>query len=268
MSSRNICKFSPASINDGFSTRNFILETDTETMKAKHRLTSHRLVLMIRGSGQLLLDSTAIPFETGRLVFCFQGEVISALPEGDCEYMYIDFSGIRADELFRRFEIRKDNRCFSGFDGLIPLWQESLSRASDKTVDLAAESMLLYSFSRLSGNISPKSSLVSKIVQLSEENFTDPQLSIAAIAEELGYNAKYLSHLFSKKMGVPYSEYLRSLRLKHAVLLMNHGLDSVKNVSLLSGFNDPLYFSTVFKKSTGISPKEYMARIQEENKEA
>lgn len=265
MTNRNICKFSPASINDGFSTRNFILETDTEIMKTKHKLACHRLVLMVRGSGQLLLDNAVIPFEAGKLVFCFQGEVLSGLPEGDCEFMYIDFSGIRSDELFRRFEIQTNNRCFSGFDGLIPLWQESLSRASDKTVDLAAESMLLYSFSRLSGHIAPKSNVVSKIVELSEKNFTDSQLSIATIAEELGYNAKYLSHVFSEKMGVLYSEYLRSLRLKHAVLLMDHGLDSVKNVSLLSGFNDPLYFSTVFKKRTGISPKEYMAQIQEEH---
>jgi AraC-like DNA-binding protein len=64
-------------------------------------------------------------------------------------------------------------------------------------------------------------------------------------------------------MGVLYSVYLRSLRLKHAVLLMDHGIDSVKNVALLSGFNDPLYFSTVFRNSTGISPKEYMAKVQE-----
>ena len=267
MSGRNICKFSPPSINDGFSTRNFILETNPETMKNRYLLPCHRLVLTVRGSGQLQLGSAFLPLEPGTLIFCFSDELFSVTPEQDCEYMYIDFSGIRADELFRRFEIRKNNRCFTGFDGMIPLWQESLSRASEKTVDLAAESMLLYSFSRLSGNISPKSSVVSKIVELSEENFRDPQLSIASIAEELGYNAKYLSHLFSEKMGVPYSEYLRSLRLKQAVLLMDHGLDSVKNVSLLSGFSDPLYFSTVFKKSTGISPKEYMARLQEKQNE-
>jgi AraC-like DNA-binding protein len=69
--------------------------------------------------------------------------------------------------------------------------------------------------------------------------------------------------VFREKMGVLYSEYLRSLRLKHAVLLMDHGIDSVKNVALLSGFNDPLYFSTVFRKSTGVSPKEYMAKLQD-----
>ena len=77
------------------------------------------------------------------------------------------------------------------------------------------------------------------------------------IADELSYNSKYISHIFKEKMGISYSEYLRSLRLKFAVSLFDRGLDSVKNVALLSGFSDPLYFSTVFKKGMGVSPKEY-----------
>ena len=263
MRNRNICKFAPSSANDRFSVHNFVLETNPVSMAIPHTLSSHRVVLMTRGKGRLQLDSFSIPVEAGMLIFCFREERFILEPESACEYMYISFSGSRGDELFRRFDIQKRNRIFSGYDGLIPLWQESLARASEENVDLAAESMLLYSLSRLSGTAGPKSDVVSKIVEISEEAFTDPQLSIASIAEELGYNAKYLSHVFREKMGVLYSVYLRSLRLKHAVLLMDHGIDSVKNVALLSGFNDPLYFSTVFRNSTGISPKEYMAKVQE-----
>jgi AraC-like DNA-binding protein len=62
-------------------------------------------------------------------------------------------------------------------------------------------------------------------------------------------------------MGVSYTDYLRSLRLKFAVSLFDRGLDSVKNVALLSGFTDPLYFSTVFKKHIGLSPKEYKEKM-------
>ena len=58
-------------------------------------------------------------------------------------------------------------------------------------------------------------------------------------------------------MGVSLKEYLRTLRIKYAVSLFDHGMDSVKNVALLSGFNDPLYFSTVFKKTVGVSPTDY-----------
>ena len=88
----------------------------------------------------------------------------------------------------------------------------------------------------------------------------DLNLQLAsAIAEELAYNAKYLSHAFKEKMQMTYSEYLRSLRIKYAISLFDHGIDSIKNVALLSGFIDPLYFSNVFKKSVGTSPKTYIS---------
>ena len=58
-------------------------------------------------------------------------------------------------------------------------------------------------------------------------------------------------------MGITYSEYLRNLRIRYAASLFDHGIDSVKNVAFLSGFTDPMYFSGVFKKVTGLSPKEY-----------
>ena len=63
-----------------------------------------------------------------------------------------------------------------------------------------------------------------------------------------------------EKMGVGYTEHLRSIRIRYAVTLFDRGIDSVKNVALLSVFSDPLYFSTVFKKSVGISPKEYVEK--------
>ncbi|MBQ7090968.1 MAG: helix-turn-helix transcriptional regulator, partial [Clostridia bacterium] len=99
--------------------------------------------------------------------------------------------------------------------------------------------------------------VINRVIAFSEKRFTDPALSLATLAEELGYNAKYLSHLFKERMGLGYAEYLRSLRVKFAVSLFDHGIDSVKNVAALSGFSDPLYFSTVFKKTVGVSPKEY-----------
>jgi YesN/AraC family two-component response regulator len=46
-------------------------------------------------------------------------------------------------------------------------------------------------------------------------------------------------------------------------MLFDHGIDSVKNVAFLSGYKDPMYFSNVFKKVVGRSPKDYMAEKEE-----
>jgi YesN/AraC family two-component response regulator len=171
--------------------------------------------------------------------------------------MYISFTGERSEELFRRFGINAAFRSFDGFESVVPLWQDSLARATDESIGLLAESMLLYAISRLCVDGNMKNDIIGSVISITEESFAESDLSITGIAEELGYNAKYISHLFKEKMGIPYSEYLRNLRIKYAVSLLDHGIDSVKNVAVLSGFQDPLYFSSVFKKVLGISPKEY-----------
>ena len=118
-------------------------------------------------------------------------------------------------------------------------------------------------FARLSRTESEKGGIIAKIAEITEESFNDSSLSLYKIARELSYNPKYISHTFKQKTGTSYSEYLRSVRLRYAIALFDHGLDSVKNVAVLSGFSDPLYFSSVFKKQVGMSPKEYI-----ESKEA
>ena len=116
---------------------------------------------------------------------------------------------------------------------------------------------LLYAFSRLSSASPTQNSLVRQIIEKTETRFSDSELSISLLAKELGYNTKYLSHLFKRSTGKGYAEYLQTVRIKFAVSLFDYGLDSVKNAALLSGFSDPFYFSTVFKKLVGVSPKEY-----------
>lgn len=257
MKSKNICKIIPSAWESRLAVSSFILESDEATMAQTVELDSHRAILVFEGEGWLRFNDEAVEVVSGCLVFGFCGERFVVEPKTPMQYLYISFSGARAEELFRRFGIAPKMRAFTGYDGLIPLWRESLSRASALTVDLAAESMLLYTFSRFSVSETEYGGLVGQMVEISEEQFSDPTLSVNTLAQTLGYNAKYISHIFKEKMGMGYSEYLRSLRIKYAVSLFDHGINSVKNVALLSGFTAPLYFSTVFKKALGISPTDY-----------
>ena len=218
----------------------------------------HRMILSTKGQGELSIDGAKYSFTSGTLLFAFAQETVCLSEGKDVQYVYIDFSGARAEELFSRFDITPHTRLFDGMDGLIPLWLESLGRASEKTLDLVAESMILHSFSRLFEKAPDTLGIVSEITAITEKYFSNPELSISVISEELSYNSKYLSHLFKEKTGIGYSEYLRSVRLKYAVMLLDQGIDSIKNVAFLSGFSDPLYFSKVFKEQIGCSPKDYL----------
>ena len=261
MRDRNICKFIPACAKTGLEISQFIFESNRETILQNKRYSTNTAILIIKGNGTFNIENNSFEYSAGSIIFIFKKEEFFTVCDSETEYMYIRFDGIRAEELFKRFWINKEHRSFKDHDGLIPLWKESLSRATEDNIDLAAESMLLYTFSRLYHCIDKKNIIMNSITEITENRFTNPELTIAVIAEELGYNPNYLSHFFKSKAGVSYSEYLRNIRIKYAISLLEHGIDSVKNVALLSGFDDPFYFSTVFKKSVGVSPKNYISKL-------
>ena len=259
--SKNICKFVPSDTSSQLATIKFILESDPAAMGNSEPKPFHRMILIAQQTGKLHLPNRCYACSAGDLILLFEKEAYWFEGEADFQYMYIDFKGSRSDELFRKFGIREANRLFSGFDGLIPFWLESLSRASKENIDLVSESVLLYTFSKFVPEDTKFSSCINEIIGITERNFFDPELSISSIAEHLGYNAKYLSHIFKKKTGVGYTEYLQTYRIKYACSLFENGIDSIKNAALLSGFSNPLYFSTVFKSRLGISPKEYIRNL-------
>ena len=209
---------------------------------AKH----YRIVLISDGQGTFYVDDTPVETSPGKLFFLFPGERYRAVGER-LEYFYISFEGARAQDLFRRFGVTNVTRVFSGQEGMIPFWSENLSRASEDNIDIISECVLMYAFSRLTSVRETGGSVAYLMTTYAEENYADSELSLQSLAEEWGYSPKYLSDCFKKRTGLGFSRYLKSLRIKHAVFYMDQGVESVKNVALLCGFQDPLYFSKVFR---------------------
>ena len=148
--------------------------------------------------------------------------------------------------------------CRAQKDRLAAFGFECIDKANNDNLDIFGESMLLYLIGHLTVRTQNDGGLLSSIITVSGENFTDHHFSLRTLADILGYDAKYLSFYFKKNRGIGYSEYLRELRIDHSVFLIEQGVDCVKNIALLSGFSDALYFSKVFKKSKGKSPREYI----------
>lgn len=268
MNNKNVCKFSPGNLSNDLSISCFVLETNLETMRTKVTLAHYRMILVEQGTGTFLFDNTAYNFSAGTLIFGFEGEAFALSSGENVRYLYIDFNGTRAGVLCHRFGIYPHTRKAEGFHAVIPFGKDCLLSAPQKSIDIAAESVLLYALSRLSADPSKENATIQKIIEKSEENFRDPSFSLSQIADAIGYNPKYLSHFFKKRMNVSFSEYLRTLRFQYAISLFELGISSVKNVALLSGFSDPLYFSNAFKKAIGISPKEFIARLSKNQDEA
>lgn len=84
-------------------------------------------------------------------------------------------------------------------------------------------------------------------------------LSTGALAKVQGISSGYLSSVFCKETGITLSEYVRKKRIGRAKELLRSTKLQVQTVALHCGIMDLQYFSKLFKRETGVPPKEYRA---------
>lgn len=83
------------------------------------------------------------------------------------------------------------------------------------------------------------------------------ELSLDKLAGVAGLNGSYLSQLFKKETGIAISDYIQRERIEEAKRLIEaHGI-TLSDIATRLHFNDQSYFTKVFKKYTGTTPKEY-----------
>ncbi|RZT02769.1 response regulator transcription factor [Cuneatibacter caecimuris] len=90
------------------------------------------------------------------------------------------------------------------------------------------------------------------------------KLSLSEVASAIGISQNYLSSLFKLYNDLGFSDYVASLKIKMAQKLLATEHLKIYQVSEKLGFDNPQYFSKVYKKYTGYSPSEFTAVSQEQ----
>jgi len=268
----SICRYIPAKSGTGnLKTVHFVYETEFKKMKQPFMQPLYYMYLVTRGSGVYRLGSSCFDISEGTLFFSFPGISYTIEAGDDFTYMYISFMGSRSAELYGEFGITPTSCVFHGFDEEAVFWKRSIQRMNDRNSNILAECVLLHTLSFLgieSDGVSAQknSKVIDNIIDYIDSNYRDPDISLRRIADIFSYTDKYLSHLFKSSMNINWSTYLNRLRIQNAVQLINNGADDITEVALSSGYRDPVYFSKVFKKLTGRTPREYIGQRSEMNK--
>ena len=103
-----------------------------------------------------------------------------------------------------------------------------------------------------SPNLSPA---VRKAVNFIRDNL-GKKLTTSVIAEKTGYNRCYMSTLFKKETGATISEYILTRRIEAACSMIKDGV-SLSEISEALGFSSQSHFGVQFRRTSGLSPKEY-----------
>lgn len=95
------------------------------------------------------------------------------------------------------------------------------------------------------------------VAEYMRKNLFEEELSLAKMADDIGFNSSYLSGVFKQIYGLPFQDYVNRERMEKAKLLLLS--TSLKNYEIAEevGIADVNYFITKFKKAWGITPKQY-----------
>lgn len=83
------------------------------------------------------------------------------------------------------------------------------------------------------------------------------KISVTDVGRSVHLSGSYLSHIFSETFGRTLTEYLTDVRVEYAKKLLAKPELSISEVAYESGFEDVSYFSRVFKKAEGITPRDF-----------
>lgn len=105
---------------------------------------------------------------------------------------------------------------------------------------------------------------INKTKKYIQEHFKE-QLTIESIANFIGFNKNYLCKKFKNEMGVTIHQYLILIRIDNAKQLLISSNCSIDNVAFDCGFYNVIYFRTIFKKNTGLTPTTFREYYSKKN---
>jgi AraC-like DNA-binding protein len=213
--------------------------------------------------------------------YAFEEQLMDAVSKGLTHKAEMLFSGFSAASFERRLSDPLRNlknyaiitntllRKAAQDGGVHPLYIDSLSSDFARRIEqipdpLAVQSFMLEMFraySRLvrKHSMSGYSQPIQKTIIRIDADLT-ADLSLHALAEAQGINASYLSALFRRETGETVTDYVNRKRVDLAVHLLSTTGLQVQTVAQHCGFADVHYFTKVFKKLTGQTPRQFRSK--------
>ncbi len=215
------------------------------------------------GSGSVIINGKEHSFHAGDAYVLLPGDAVkhtSSIEEGR-EGLWCALDGISIEAYLKEAGISSENPFISPtlFDDvqhwlnvLVQCWADKDSGAQLRQTACAYG---LLGAILQSKPATEKDNSVTKAIGYMQINYSD-SLNVDDIAQQVGLERTYFSHLFKQETGVSPHQYLTRLRIRKACHILDTERYSVSEVSYLVGLR-PHNFSRLFKKEVGISPLEY-----------
>lgn len=229
-------------------------------IRKKGRLDYH-ILLITSGSCNVLHKDKRYKLTAGNLVIYAPQEEQKYSFTANSTTMWCHFTGTVSDEIITDaklisgiYFLKPNNEIINPFSRLI---QEFHTKGRENfAIPCLVE--LLYSIS--SAHYSPQEmkdyDVISPAIAYINSNYSK-EIPLEHLAELTGYSKSRFSHIFSDVTGTTPKKYQNELKLKISCEMLTSTGYPINEIATICGFNDPLYYSRIFRKRYGISPKEY-----------
>lgn len=159
------------------------------------------------------------------------------------------------DYLVKPISQRELERCLSAMSTLV-----SSMHKQQRKRDIRCKTSPLPNESRVAPRSTTPTVLMPALAFI-EKHFRG-KVTSAEVSKACGMDSFQFSRAFKSSFGITFKEYLLRVRIKEACRLLERPEIAVTEVAYLCGFNDPSYFSKVFKRYAGVTPSDYASSME------
>lgn len=184
--------------------------------------------------------------------------------DGEISYYFVHFTGSFAEDFMVKlgfFELPSVSHAYASFNAAIQFEEifaafSGAPKLRDALLGAKLQGILC---NLVSSNDRGRASRIKRSVEYLNSFYTD-DISVPSLAKMENLSVSRYNAVFRETLGTSPIEYVTDLRIKHACTLLDTTDLSVGQVGNAVGYSDKYFFSKVFKKRLGTSPKSYRDR--------
>ena len=228
---------------------------------------------VVAGKGRFMADGRSWPVTAGETFLVTPETMVSyqADQQQPWEYLWVGFRGNDARMLLAQTDFSPDRPVISAgsSDELKRMLLRVYERRGNRPQEAAAMTGYLYVFlsrlmelSRSRSNDEPGLELVRRATIFVQENYSHP-ITVEDVARFAGVSRSWLYRSFQQCLSVSPTRFLSECRMDHAAQLLQSSQLNVSEVACSVGYDDPYYFSRVFRQRFHCSPRDYLQKMRE-----
>ena len=227
----------------------------------KHGRKDYHILLINSGKCELLHKNKLYTLSRGNLAIYAPNEEQKYSFSCGCSTLWCHFSGNIVEELLDScnlssgvYFLNPNKEIFESYSTLI----QRFHLFNKQPLSNASLIELIYYISNASTLTEQRrnSDIITQVLTYININY-NKELTLEELSKKAGYSKSRFSHLFLEIVGMSPIKYQNDIRLKNSCELLHSTNLTITEIAQSCGFNDPLYFSRIFKKKYKISPTQY-----------